>query len=69
MKVSFGGYASYAIDRSDRLWAWDGNQSGHLGTGGTPVVAARAIMVGIRLTQISSTAQNVAGLRGSRLRS
>jgi alpha-tubulin suppressor-like RCC1 family protein len=67
--VSSGGYASFAIDRSGRLWAWGGNQSGQLGTGGTPVVATRPIMVGIRLTQISSTAQNVAGLRGSRLRS
>jgi alpha-tubulin suppressor-like RCC1 family protein len=68
-RVSSGGYASFAIDRSDRLWAWGGNQSGQLGTGGTPVVATRPIMVGIRLTQISSTAQNVAGLRGSALRS
>ncbi len=59
-KVASGGYASYAIDRSDRLWAWGGNQSGQLGTGGTPVVATRPIVVGIRLTQISSTAQNVA---------
>ena len=69
VKVSSGGFASFAIDRSGRLWAWGGNQSGQLGTGGTPVVATRPIMVGIRLTQISSTAQNVAGRRGSRLRS
>ena len=69
VKVSSGGYASYAIDRSDRLWAWGGNQSGQLGTGGTPVVATRPIVVGVRLTQISSTAQNVAGFRGGTLRS
>jgi len=69
VKVSSGGYASFAIDRSGRLWAWGGNQSGQLGTGGTPLVATRPVMVGIRLIQISSTAQNVAGLRGSTLRS
>jgi alpha-tubulin suppressor-like RCC1 family protein len=61
-KVSSGGYASYAIDQADRLWAWGGNQSGQLGTGGTPVVATRPVVVGVRLAQISSTAQNVAGL-------
>jgi alpha-tubulin suppressor-like RCC1 family protein len=67
--VSSGGDASYAIDRSHRLWAWGGNQSGQLGTGGTPIVATRPIMVGLRVTQISSTAQNVAGFRGSTVRS
>jgi alpha-tubulin suppressor-like RCC1 family protein len=69
VKVSSGGYASFAIDRSDRLWAWGGNQSGQLGTDGTPLVATRPVMVGIRLSQISSTAQNVAGFRGSAVRS
>ena len=33
VKVSSGGYASYAIDRSGRLWAWGDNKSGQLGTG------------------------------------
>jgi alpha-tubulin suppressor-like RCC1 family protein len=65
VKVSSGGYASFAIDRSDRLWAWGGNQSGQLGTGGSPLVATKPLKVGIRLNQISSTAQNVAGLRSS----
>ena len=65
VKVSSGGYASYAIDRSGRLFAWGDNKSGQLGTGRTPLVATKPVNVGIRLTQISSTAQNVAGLQGS----
>ena len=36
VKVSSGGYASYAIDRSGRLWAWGDNKSGQLGTGAPP---------------------------------
>ena len=67
VKVGSGGYASYAIDRSGRLWAWGGNKSGQLGLGSGVAMATKPISVGIRLTQVSSTAQNVAGLRGSRL--
>jgi alpha-tubulin suppressor-like RCC1 family protein len=59
--VSSGGYASYAIDTSGRLWAWGGNQNGQLGTGGA-AVETRPVAVGIRVAQISSTASNVAGL-------
>jgi hypothetical protein len=48
-----------------RLWAWGGGQNGQLGTG-FGLAAARAVTspvaVGIRLTQVSSTASNVAGL-------
>ncbi len=65
VKVSSGGYASYAIDRSGRLWAWGDNKSGQLGTGSGTTIATEPVSVGIRLTQISSTAQNVAGLQGS----
>jgi alpha-tubulin suppressor-like RCC1 family protein len=65
VKVSSGGYASYAIDNSGRLWSWGDNKSGQLGTGGSPVIATKPASVGIRLTQVSSTAQNVAGLQRS----
>jgi hypothetical protein len=59
--VSSEGYTSYAIDRSDRLWAWGDNKSGQLGTGGSTTFATASVNVGIKLTEISSTAQNVAG--------
>ena len=65
VKVSSGGYASYAIDRSGRLWAWGDNRSGQLGTGSSTTMATKPVSVGIRLTQVSSTAQNVAGLQDS----
>ncbi len=61
VKVASGGYASYAIDRSGRLWAWGDNKSGQLGVGSRVARATKPINVGIRLTQVSSTAQNVAG--------
>ena len=65
VSVSSGGYASYAIDRSGRLWAWGDNKSGQLGTGRSTTIASKPVSVGIHLTQVSSTAQNVAGLQGS----
>jgi alpha-tubulin suppressor-like RCC1 family protein len=65
VKVSSGGYASYAIDRAGRLWDWGDNESGQLGTGSRITMATKPISVGIRLTQISSTAQNAAGFQGS----
>ncbi|HEV8065892.1 MAG TPA: hypothetical protein VGP46_13705, partial [Acidimicrobiales bacterium] len=58
--VDSGGYACYAIDGSGHLWAWGGNQNGQLGTGGAGAVTD-PVEVGISLTQISSTASNVAG--------
>jgi alpha-tubulin suppressor-like RCC1 family protein len=69
VRASSGGYASYAIDRSGQLWAWGDNTSGQLGTGPGRRYATIPVDVGIRLTQVSSTAQNVAGLQGSAQRS
>jgi alpha-tubulin suppressor-like RCC1 family protein len=63
VKVNSGGYASYAIDRSGRLWAWGSNKEGQLGTGGAKPFETLPVDVGITLTQVSSTAQNVAGFR------
>jgi Regulator of chromosome condensation (RCC1) repeat len=62
MTINSGGYACYAIDSSGRLWAWGGNQNGQLGTGSGAALQTRPVEVGIHLTQISSTASNVAGL-------
>ena len=62
VQVSSGGYASYAIDRSGRLWAWGDNRVRPARDGGKYPLATKPVTVGIRLTQITSTAQNVAGL-------
>jgi alpha-tubulin suppressor-like RCC1 family protein len=63
VKVNAGGYACYAIDSSGRLWAWGGNENGQLGTGSGPAVETVPVDVGLHLTQVSSTASNVAGFR------
>ena len=60
--VNSGGYASYAIDAEGRLWAWGGNQNGQLGLGPGVRVATSPARVGTHLTQVSSTASNVAGV-------
>ncbi len=64
--VNSGGYACYAIDSSGRLWAWGGNQNGQLGTGSGTHIETSPVDVGLRLTQVSSTASNVAGLQQHR---
>ncbi len=61
LTVSSGGYASYGIDQTGRLWAWGDNRSGQLGTGPDRQRATLPVDVGIHLAKVSSTAQNVAG--------
>jgi alpha-tubulin suppressor-like RCC1 family protein len=63
-QVSSGGYACYVIDSSGRLWAWGRNNAGQLGTGGSAPMELRPVAVGLSLTQVSSTATNVAGFAG-----
>ncbi len=65
VEVNSGGYASYAIDTTGRLWAWGGNQNGQLGTGSGVRRETEPVDVGIHLTQVASTASNVAGFRAS----
>ena len=61
VRVNSGGYSSYAIDSSGRLWVWGGNTNGQLGTGGPGRTETKPVDVGIHLTEVSSTASNVAG--------
>jgi alpha-tubulin suppressor-like RCC1 family protein len=61
-RVATGGFASYAIDTSGKLWAWGRNDDGQLGIGSSVPYQLTPVSVGISLKQVSSTAQNVAGL-------
>lgn len=61
-KVASGGFASYAIDTSGRLWSWGRNDDGQLGTGRSGPDRLIPAWTKLSLTQISSTAQNTAGL-------
>jgi alpha-tubulin suppressor-like RCC1 family protein len=62
VKINSGGYSTYAIDKSGQLWAWGGGQNGQLGIGLGAPIKTHPVDVGIPLTQVSSTASNVAGL-------
>ena len=55
------GYSCYAIDKPRRLWAWGGNDNGQLGTRSSARIEREPVDVGIHLTQVSSTASNLAG--------
>ena len=60
--VATGGFASYAIATDGKLWAWGRNDDGQLGTGSSGPRQLTPVSVGITLRQVTSTAQNVAGL-------
>ena len=59
--VNSGGYACYAIDTHGQLWSWGGNNFGQLGTGSSALFDITPADVGLHVTQVSSTARNVAG--------
>ena len=62
-RVLSGGSTSYAIDTTGDLWAWGENNFGQLGDGTSGSAdAVLPISIGVFLTQVSSTASNVAGL-------
>ena len=61
--VNSGGYASYGIDASGMLWAWGSNGVGQLGTGGSSASQPSPVAVGLDVSQVSSTADNVAALQ------
>ncbi len=61
-KVASGGFACYAIDEAGRLWAWGRDNFGQLGTGRAGPDRLTPVLAGLSLSEISSTAQNVAGL-------
>jgi alpha-tubulin suppressor-like RCC1 family protein len=63
VKINSGGYSCCAIDRSGRLWSWGGNDNGQLGTRTSAVIETMPVDVGMHLTQVSSTASNVAGFK------
>jgi alpha-tubulin suppressor-like RCC1 family protein len=60
-QINSGGASSYALDSKGHLWAWGDNNVGQLGTDGKTTELA-PVSVGITLTQVSSTAENAAGL-------
>jgi alpha-tubulin suppressor-like RCC1 family protein len=61
-QVDSGGATCYAIDSSGNAWAWGDNNVGQLGTGGTTSTST-PVSLGVVLSQVSSTATNVAGLQ------
>jgi alpha-tubulin suppressor-like RCC1 family protein len=61
VQVNSGGSAMYGIDHSGQVWAWGVNNIDQLGLRNIHT-SDRPIRVGVRLTEISSTASNVEGL-------
>jgi alpha-tubulin suppressor-like RCC1 family protein len=61
VKVDSGGAADYAIDTSGRLWSWGLNNVGQLGNDLPACKRLTPIRDDVILTQVSSTANEVAG--------
>jgi alpha-tubulin suppressor-like RCC1 family protein len=65
-QVSSGGSWAYAIDSRGQTWAWGRNMSGQLGVGSAVITDSVPTPIGVTLTQVSSTANNVAGFSRSK---
>lgn len=61
-KIASGGFASYAIDTTGKLWSWGRNDDGQLGIGRSGPDQLTPVLTRLSLSEISSTAQNAAGL-------
>jgi alpha-tubulin suppressor-like RCC1 family protein len=60
--INSGGFATYAISSAGQLWDWGSNAHGQLGLSPSVPIETQPTNVGTPLTQVTSTAQNVAGL-------
>jgi alpha-tubulin suppressor-like RCC1 family protein len=61
VKVNSGGAANYALDSTGHLWSWGLNNVGQLGGGLRARRRLTPLRDGVILTQVSSTANEVAG--------
>jgi len=61
VKVNSGGATDYAIDSSGELWSWGLDSLGQLGNGQLAPEQLTPVDDGVTLTQVSSTASEVAG--------
>ncbi len=60
--VGSGGSTTYVIDRSGGLWAWGNNHVAQLGDGSIARLQLTPVRDPVRVSQVSSTAHNVAAL-------
>ena len=60
--VNSGGSTNYAIDRHAQLWAWGNNRVDQLGDGSAKRIQRTPVRDPVTVSQVSSTAHNVAAL-------